>query len=87
MTNPMKNVFYLQIKCHHNELVDYIISNYIKTEEISTLIFKKSLKSFNYSLIQPEKVNSKSFNEICIRDHYNLAKCILEKSKNCSIIT
>ena len=75
----------LAIKCHHNELVNYLLDNYVKNEDISSFIMEKSLKSHNFALIQPEMINSNSFYELCKRNYYILAKLVLENDKNIDI--
>ncbi|KAK8897751.1 hypothetical protein M9Y10_015716 [Tritrichomonas musculus] len=73
------------IRCHHNEIANYILSKYIENSEISSYILKKSLKCYNYTFIQPDLINSNAFCDLCKRDYYFLAENILQNDKSIDI--
>ena len=61
------------IKCHHNDIVDYITNNYSITNEIIDLIYEYSFRYYNYSLFPDdyENINSKYvFFYISINNNY-----------------
>lgn len=70
------------IKCHHNEMVKYIIDKYLpdnneKSKDISLL----SLKYYNFSLIQQKYINISLFFELIEYDYCTLVK-IISKEKD-----
>ena len=73
------------IRCHHNELVDYFLNNYVEIEDKSSFLFKKGLKYYNFEFIQPELINSDTLYDLCKRDYFFLAKTILESDKSIDI--
>ena len=73
------------IICHHNELANYILNKYIEDDDIDAYILKQSLKSYNFSFIQLESMNSNVFLDLCKRDYYYFAKEILQSNNDIDI--
>lgn len=65
------------IKCHNNEVANYIQNNYLKETNIQ-LNLKCCLHYFNYDLIPIDKINELSFFYSCKYDHYSIVKCLLD---------
>lgn len=71
------------IKCHHNDIFDYIQNNY-STNEIddSEYILAFGLKYYNFSIILSEKcdlINISAFANFCAYDYYILVKNFLKE--------
>lgn len=81
----LKECLSFSIKCHHDELTNYILSNYVEKEENTSFILKKSLKYYNFTFIQPELINSNSFFILCKRNYYILASQVLKNDKEIDI--
>ncbi|KAK8837254.1 hypothetical protein M9Y10_036684 [Tritrichomonas musculus] len=64
------------IKCHHNEIADYLLNNYLK-DSSDTLI--QGLKYYNFWFIQKECINEKSFYYLCGFDYYFLVEDMLRR--------
>lgn len=64
------------VKCHHNEIADYLLNNYLK-DSSDTLI--QGLKYYNFWFIQNECINEKSFYYLCCFDYYFLVEDILRR--------
>ncbi|KAK8897974.1 hypothetical protein M9Y10_000218 [Tritrichomonas musculus] len=61
------------IKCHHNEIVDYLLTNYSQCE-----VFYHSLKNYNFAFIQIEMINDSSFFDLCKYDYYVFVDYLLK---------
>ena len=73
-----KECFIESIKCHHNEIANYFINNYLQREdEYSADTFIQCLKYFNFSFLQNELVNESSFCYLCFFDYYSLVNELL----------
>lgn len=59
------------IKCHHNEIANYIIKTYLPDED-NNLINSNAIKYCNFSFIQKDYENVSFFNDLCIHDYYHL---------------
>ena len=79
-----KECLSFSIDCHHNELTQYILSNYIENEDKS-FIFTISLESYNFELIHHEMVNSDFFYELCENDYFILVDSILQSNPNLDV--
>lgn len=67
------------IKCHHYDFVNYINTVLVQNEkEIETYLFEKSLKCYNFILIEEKLINESSFINLCKYDYYNLVVILLE---------
>ena len=82
--NGNSNNFYLQsyiesIKCHHNEIANYLYNNYLQNEaDISNKIFIQSLKSYNFGLLQTNLINELLFGQLCKFDYYSIVTYFLK---------
>ena len=73
------------IKCHHNEIADYIRNKYgAGKDEKSSLAFEQCLKSYNISLIQTNSVDQSSFCDLCQYDYFCLVD-IISKDKGIDV--
>lgn len=73
----LKDCLKASIRCQHNELTNYILTNYFETDDISLFVLKESLKSYNFALIQPELINSDLLFLLCKRDYFLLFNKIM----------
>lgn len=58
------------IKCHHNEIVNYIESNYLQDQK--TNFIEKALEFYNFALIDDNLIGQSTFCDLCKFDYYNL---------------
>ena len=70
------------IRCHHNELTNYLLNNYIND---SNFVLKQSLKYYNFYFIDYELIDSDIFYELCKRDYFYLATSVINADKNIDI--
>ena len=72
------------IKCHHNDLANYFINNYMQNaEDKEQSIFIQALKYYNFNFIQ-NKFIKKSFYHLCEYDYCPLVEILL-KDENTNI--
>ena len=75
-----EQIFYESIKCHHINIANYILNNYLQNEiEYSNDTLINSLKYYNFMFIQSDIVNETSFYYLCKYDHYLLTLLLLKK--------
>ena len=68
------------IKCHHNDIANYILNQYLlKEKDISNDIMINSLKYHNLNFEQNDLITESSFYYLCKYDHYMLVKSILKE--------
>ncbi|KAK8841567.1 hypothetical protein M9Y10_027191 [Tritrichomonas musculus] len=66
------------IKCNHNDIADYILSNYLQDDDQMPIgTFSKSLKYYNFGFIQKGLINGPSFCLLCKYDYYLLVEDLL----------
>ena len=66
------------IKCHHNEIADYFLNNYIQNEsDNSSWMVIQSLEYYNFAFLEKESINEASFCHLIQFDHYSLIKFLL----------
>ena len=67
------------IRCHHNEIANYFIDNYLESNvENSDCTLVQSLKYYNFSFLRIERhMNESSFCHLCFFDYYLLVKAFL----------
>lgn len=67
------------IKCHHIEIADYILKNYIEClDECDFVFHSQSLKYYNF-LYSPDKLdNSYAFYYLCKYDYFTLVSLLLQ---------
>ena len=77
--------FYEAIKCHHNEIMDYIGNNYkVKEYKKPDYSFIQCLKCYNISFMNSNSVNESSFFYFCQYDYFHFVDNLL-KHKNINI--
>ena len=79
------NVCYQEsIKCHHNEIANYIEENMLsKNEKSSAKTMSKIFKTYNFNYF-PDNLNQSNFMDLCKYDHYTLVDILL-KTKDIDI--
>lgn len=83
--NPYEYYFIESIKCHHNEIADYFLNNYLQNDDNYTnYIIDAFLKNYNFSFIQDKYINGSTFNSLIRYDYYMLVDTLL-KSQNIDI--
>mgnify|MGYP001150762002 CR=1 FL=1 len=65
------------IKCHHNDIANYIQNNLINKDN-SQENFTQSLKNYNFSFIQIDLINDASYFDICKYGYYLIASYIVK---------
>lgn len=71
------------IKCHHNEIAQYIENNYLSSDYLSNEIVLESVfRYFNYSYF-PEKIDQQStFFYLCQYNHFKIVDFIIKMKKD-----
>ena len=78
-----KEILKESIKCHHNEIADYIQNNYLvkeKEEEETKYEVVNGIKYRNFKFINNEQMNETTFNYLCEYDYYTLVSILLNKT-------
>ena len=78
--NTLNKCLIESIKCHHNDIANYIQDVYfqIKENKINDFI-SQSIRSYNFSLIQCDLINqSSSFYDLCQYEYYYLVDFLLK---------
>ena len=74
-----KQVFYESIKCHHNDIANYFINNFLQNdEENSQDTFNQSLKYYNFAFLKNDFINKSSFCKLCTYDYCALVNDLLK---------
>lgn len=73
-------IFNKLIKCHHNEIANYIMNNFLQdNKNTNDLFFRKYLKYYNFSYLENDKLNKNLFIQLCQYDYVpfvtELMKC------------
>ena len=71
------------IKCHHNEIVDYIYNNILNSNyqsNYNNIVSIQSIKYYNYEFFPKELKNEFCFYYFCKYDHIKLVKILLNYS-------
>lgn len=69
------------IKCHHNELVNYFLSNYMQDEyENSNETISQSLKYYNFMFLTDKHIDESLFYRFCQYDYYSIVDSLLMSS-------
>lgn len=80
-----KEIFDMAIQCHHNEVANYIKTNHLENDgEIDDDSFKNCLKNYNFSFIQPKKIDIKYLEALCLYD-YSYVLDIILKTNNIDV--
>ena len=80
-----KECLKISIKCHYNELTNFILNKYFENKDISSYVLKHSLKSHNFSLIHLDLINTNSLFTLCQNDYYIFASTIIQENKDIDI--
>ena len=72
------------IKCHHNDICEYIINSYLLNEDIEmTLkqcdVLKKIFECYNFSFIKSKFITKSSFYNLCKYDYYLFVKILMRR--------
>ncbi|KAK8844301.1 hypothetical protein M9Y10_024513 [Tritrichomonas musculus] len=71
--------FFESIKCHHNDVANYFLNNYLQIEdENSNETLIQSLKYYNFFFIKKENINESSFCHLCHYDYFLLVDYLLK---------
>ena len=74
-----KQVFYESIKCHHNDIANYFINNFLQNdEENSQDTINKCLKYHNFAFLKNESISESSFCNLCKYDYCALVDKLLK---------
>ena len=66
----IEQVFYESIKCHHNNIANYFINNFLQNdEENSQDTFNQCLKYYNFAFLKNELIDESSFCNLCKYDY------------------
>ena len=80
LSNSYKELFIESIKCHHNDVANYFLNNFLEDKllaEKDNQLIAKYLKYFNFSFIQNNYVNEETFYYLCRYDYYILVGILL----------
>ena len=69
------NCYEEAIKCHHNDVANYIMNNYISRSLDNSSFL---LKCFNFNFITDKNINENLFFELCKYDYYTFVKYFVE---------
>ena len=83
-----KSIFCESIKCHHNEIANYILNNYWDKEydncDIQLNSVRSALQSYNYAFY-PEDVTNSNYKffpyYLCKFDYYNIVKYYIKNNR------
>ena len=68
-----KQVFYESIKCHDNDIANYILSNFLQNdEENSRDVINQSLKYYNFAFLKNESIRKFPFRNLYKYEYYVL---------------
>ena len=74
-----KQVFYESIKCHHNDIANYFINNFLQNdEENSENTINQCLKYYNFAFLKSESISESSFCYLCKYDYCALVNKFLK---------
>ena len=76
-----REIFIESIKCHHNEIKNYIEENYLFDENLSFEALIQSIKYYNFCFIDSNLINQSSFHDLCRYDYYNIVEIILNNKE------
>ena len=65
-----KKVFYESIKCHHNDIANYFINNFLQNDEENLKdTFNQCLRYYNFAFLKNKSINKFSFSILCKYDY------------------
>ena len=66
------------IKCHNNELFEYIQNNLVNdAEKNNEEIVSKCIKCYNFAILDHHLINQSKFFDLCQYDYYYLVKLLM----------
>ena len=75
------NVFIECVKCHHNDIANYIYENYLNKDK-DCIVMKKCLRFFNFSLLEKKFLKYDAFfYYLCKNDYYSSIDILLKNNK------
>ncbi|KAK8836735.1 hypothetical protein M9Y10_037252 [Tritrichomonas musculus] len=75
-----KQIFYEAIKCHHNDIANHFLNNYLKDKEENSLnTINKCLKYYNFAFLKEKSINKSSFGILCKYDYCALANILMKE--------
>ena len=77
------------VKCHYNDIANYFYNNYLVKNNYYDVneTIAQSLKYYNFSFLENEQINEKSFGHFCHYDYFLLAKVSLSRNVNINLMT
>ena len=69
------------IKCHHNNLADYIKRNYLKKSPSDIMYIMYAFKAHNYSQIENEMINNELLIYACKYNYYKIVQLLIKSKK------
>ncbi|KAK8835003.1 hypothetical protein M9Y10_025103 [Tritrichomonas musculus] len=80
--NSCKQIFYESIKCHHNDIANYFINNFLQSYvEDSQDTFNRCLKYYNFHFLKKEFISESQLCNLCKFDHYALVDILLKDNE------
>ena len=78
--NIYEQIFIDSIKCHHNDIANYIKNNYLyNNQKYSKEILQNIFKYYNYLFIQNDMINSDSLHFLIKYDHCDFVSFLLKQ--------
>ena len=75
-----KQVFHESIKCHHNDIVNYFISNFLQNDEKNSQdTIKKCIKHYNFAFLKNDSISESSFCNLCKYNYCALVDILLKE--------
>ena len=79
MDKSYKQVFYESIKCHHNDIANYFINNFLHNdEENSQDTINQCLKYHNFAFLKNDSISEPSFCNLCKYDYCEFVDKLLK---------
>ena len=77
------------VKSHYNDIANYFYNNYLVKNNYYDVneTIAQSLKYYNFSFLENEQINEKSFGHFCHYDYFLLAKVSLSRNVNINLMT
>ena len=66
------------IKCHHNEIANYVMDNFIDKNDDHIDTFSFGLQYYNFYFIRNDFLNGSVFYNLCAYDYYPIVHALLE---------
>ena len=76
-----REVLMESIRCHHNEIKNYIEQNYSTDDNLSFDFLIQSIKYYNFGLIEENLIDLSSFHDLCRYDYFEIVEILLKDKK------